>query len=80
MKAYRYSSPDSTFVIYPNNGWWGLMINGEKYNDYASPQEAAYDVSAQNTENTSWDSLENVEDTPESLDDWEPIDFADGAW
>lgn len=74
MNAYRYVSPDSTFVIFPNNGWWGLMINDEKYSDYASPEEAAYDVSAQNTGNTSWDYLENV-DAPASLSDWEVIEY-----
>ena len=74
MHAYRYTSPDSTFVIYPNNGWWGLMINGEKYSDYASPEEAAYDVSAQNTGNSSWDALENV-DAPDALSMWETIAY-----
>lgn len=74
MKAYRYISPDSSFVIYPGNGWWSLSINGEKLNDYASPEDAAYDVSAQNTGNTAWDLLEDV-DAPDSLDAWESFDY-----
>lgn len=74
MVAYRYQSPESSFMIYPHNGWWGLMINGEKYNDYASPEDAADDVNAQNTGCTAWDSLENAE-APESLAEWDRAPF-----
>lgn len=79
MKAYRLTMPSASFVIYPKNGWWGLMINGEKVDDYATPEAAAYDVGAQNTGYTGWDLLEDV-DAPESLQDWDTFPFEPGEY
>lgn len=74
MTAYRYAIPEASFVIYPDNGWWGLSINGNKFGEYASPESAAYDVSVQNTGCEDWDSLEDVE-VPDVLSSWETFRF-----
>lgn len=74
MTAYRYTIPEASFVIYPGNGWWELSINGNKWDEYASAEAAAYDVSAQNTGYSAWDSLEDVE-VPQALEDWEAFSF-----
>lgn len=79
MKAYRYITPEASFEIYPDNGWWRLMVNGSNTNQYATPEEAAEDVAAQNTGNTSWDSLEDV-DAPPTLHDWDLFDFDPAMW
>ena len=74
LQAYRYTSPEATFLVFPDNGRWGLSINDRFVADYETPEDAAYDVSAQNTGDTSWDALEDV-DVPEQLQDWVLIPY-----
>lgn len=74
MYAYRYMIPDSSFIIYPNNGQWGLKINGTFVNDYSTAEAAAYDVASQNTGYVQWDLLEDV-DAPASLSEWDAFAY-----
>lgn len=77
MKAYRYTTPEADFLIYPDNGFWGLIVNGSRRGEYASPDDAVADVAAQNTGDTGWDLMEDV-DAPELLQNWLEVEIDPG--
>ena len=75
MKIYLYHSPIGTFEIRQTEHMrYELWIEEEMLGFYESPESAAQDVAAFNTDYIQWDRFENeLENFPESLNDWAKV-------
>lgn len=75
MKNYLYNADIGTFEIRQvSHELYQLWIMEEMLGDYATPEEAAADVAAFNTDYPEWDKLENeLENVPETLEAWSKV-------
>ncbi|WP_345986638.1 hypothetical protein WCX49_05810 [Sulfurimonas sp. HSL-1656] len=75
MRNYLFNTDIGTFEIrQAGHERYELWIEEEMLGEYESPEKAAEDVAAFNTDYPEWDRLENeYSNVPAGLDDWSSV-------